>query len=89
MSQGCVFFGAVLIVVANTSFGISEVFYNALLPRVAPTKIRNSVSAWGWATGYLGGGVALAGHLFLLERSRSLGLTDDHAVRIAFGSSGV
>jgi UMF1 family MFS transporter len=41
-------------------------FYNALLPGVAPPRLLGRVSGWGWAAGYSGGLVALGLALVLL-----------------------
>jgi UMF1 family MFS transporter len=41
-------------------------FYNALLPMVAPARLLGRVSGWGWAAGYSGGLACLALALFLL-----------------------
>jgi UMF1 family MFS transporter len=83
------FFDALLVVAANVSFGLSIAFYNSLLPRITTEEERESVSCWGWAIGFLGGGIVLAAHLALLERAPALGLTTDGAVRISLASSGV
>lgn len=46
--------------VATIAFEVAVVFYNALLPAVAPASHVGRVSGWGWGLGYLGGIVALA-----------------------------
>lgn len=40
---------------ANLGFALAQVFYNALLPEVAPPDRLDTVSGIGFATGYLGG----------------------------------
>ena len=56
-----------LVVIANTAFEFSNVFYNAMLLSVAPRGKMGRVSGWGWALGYGGGlaclAVALAGFI--------------------------
>ncbi len=52
------------LVVANIGFELSFVFYNALLPGVASRVQLGKISNLGWASGYLGGLVALALVLF-------------------------
>lgn len=47
---------------ANLGFALAQVFYNALLPEVAPPDRLDTVSGIGFATGYLGG---LAGLLLV------------------------
>ena len=47
------------LVIANVSFELGMVFYNAFLPDVAPPERIGRVSGYGWALGYLGGLLAL------------------------------
>lgn len=51
--------GAALIVVANVGFEISMVFYNAMLPDLAPANRIGRISGQAWALGYAGGLVCL------------------------------
>ena len=44
-----------LFVIANFSFEIGMVFYNAYLPDLAPLNKIGRISGYGWAMGYLGG----------------------------------
>lgn len=81
--------GSFLFLIANVSWGLSLVFYNALLPQVATREEKDSVSCRGAAVGYLAGGLVLAAHLMLLRSAGALGLTDMHAVRISLSSSGI
>ncbi len=80
--------GAGLFVAANVCFGASVVFYNAILPEIAPPDKRDSVSSIGWAFGYLGGGILLALNLLLFSRASELGLSQDQAARISLSSAG-
>ncbi len=49
---------------ATVGFEVACVFYNALLPAVAPPAYIGRVSGWGWGLGYVGGIVCLAIVLF-------------------------
>ena len=80
--------GGGLFVLANVGFGASVVFYNAILPDLAPPDRRDSVSSIGWAFGYLGGGVLLGLDLVLFSRAGDLGITQGEAVRICLASAG-
>ena len=44
----------------------ANVFYNSLLPHIAPENLLDDVSSRGYAYGYLGGGVLLLFHLIIL-----------------------
>jgi len=49
-----------LAAVANYGFESAMVFYNAMLPDIAPRHKIGRVSGWGWGLGYFGGLAALA-----------------------------
>ncbi|HAE58141.1 MAG TPA: MFS transporter, partial [Anaerolineae bacterium] len=49
--------GGLLYIIANLAFGAAMVFYNSYLPDIASEDKRDSVSSYGWAMGYLGGGL--------------------------------
>jgi len=81
--------GGALFVVANLAFGASIVVYNAFLPDLAAPDRRDAVSSYGWAIGYLGGGLLLALNLALFARADALGLPTGLVVRINLASAGV
>ena len=45
----------VLMVLANVGFEMGIVFYNAMLPDIAPKSMIGRVSGWAWGLGYFGG----------------------------------
>lgn len=57
-----------LVIIASISFELGQVFYNAMLPTIAPKAMLGRVSGWGWGLGYLGGLGCLALCLTLLIR---------------------
>ena len=81
--------GPLLFIIANLAFGSAIVFYNAYLPDIASEEERNRVSSYGWAMGYLGGGILLALNLALYTLRGTLGVPDDLAVRINLASAGL
>lgn len=54
--------------VATVGFELGTVFYNAMLPQVAPPERLGRVSGLAWGLGYAGGLACLALALFLLVR---------------------
>ncbi|GAB4308595.1 MAG: MFS transporter [Myxococcota bacterium] len=52
---GAVFWGAAIFIVANIGFEAANIFYNALLPYIAPREKLGRISGFGWAFGYFGG----------------------------------
>ncbi len=61
---GDMVFALVAVALATVAFEVAIVFYNALLPAVAPSSHLGRVSGWGWGIGYLGGIACLAALLF-------------------------
>lgn len=66
-------------VFANIGFSASNVFYNALLPCVAPEKEWDSLSLKGFAWGYVGGGILLAINLATILKFEWFGLPNKKA----------
>lgn len=81
--------GGVLFIIANLAFGAAIVFYNAYLPDIASEEERDRVSSYGWAMGYLGGGILLALNLAFFTFSEELGVPGNLAVRINLASAGL
>jgi len=81
--------GGVLFIIANLAFGAAIVFYNAYLPDIASEEERDRVSSYGWAMGYLGGGILLALNLAFYTFSEELGVPGNLAIRINLASAGV
>lgn len=81
--------GGVLYILANLSFGAAIVFYNAYLPDIASEGERDRVSSYGWAMGYLGGGILLALNLAFFLFSDTIGVPGEIAVRINLASAGI
>ncbi|MCP9488513.1 MAG: MFS transporter [Solirubrobacteraceae bacterium MAG38_C4-C5] len=82
--------GGGLFVLAAIAFGCSVSVYNAFLPGLAPPDERDTVSARGWALGYVGGGLLLAAHLalFTLAETDVLALQPSEAVRLSLLTGG-
>lgn len=81
--------GGLLFIVANLAFGAAIVFYNAYLPDIASEDQRDRVSSYGWALGYLGGGLLLLLNLIFFLTHEQLGIETGLAVRINLFSAGV
>jgi UMF1 family MFS transporter len=81
--------GGLLYIVANLAFGAAMVFYNSYLPDIASEEKRDSVSSYGWAMGYLGGGLLLALNLVFFQYREALGIPTQLAIRINLASAGI
>ena len=80
--------GGLLFIIANLTFGASMVFYNSYLPDIASEEKRDSTSSYGWAMGYLGGGLLLLLNLGFYQFREKLGIPTGLAVRINLASAG-
>ena len=89
ITAGGHWFAGFLFLIANVAFGASIVFYNSYLPSIASEDKRDSVSSYGWAMGYLGGGLLLLLNLVLFVFGNKLGLDDGMVARISLASAGV
>ena len=54
----------IVVVLANISFEIASVFYNAMLPELVDEDHMGRLSGWGWGLGYIGGLACLIVALF-------------------------
>jgi UMF1 family MFS transporter len=68
-TESDVLLALVLVALANVAVELATVFYNALLPRLAPPHLVGRLSGWGWAAGYAGGLTALVLCLTLLIKA--------------------
>ena len=57
---GFVMLALVLVGIGNFAFEMGMVFYNAMLPDLAPKGRMGRLSGWGWGLGYAGGLACLA-----------------------------
>ncbi len=76
-------FGSVLLVIANLSFGAANIFYNAYLVDITTEDRRDSISSYGFASGYIGGIIMLILNILLVQNAASFGLTTGLAVRLS------
>jgi len=63
-----------LFLLANLGYELAWGMYNGFLPEIADEKSMNRVSAWGFALGYVGGGLALVVALLVIIYGEHLGL---------------
>ncbi|MCP4316595.1 MAG: MFS transporter [Hyphomicrobiales bacterium] len=56
-----------LYIAASIAYQFAIVFYDAMLPSIAPRKMLGRISGWGWATGYVGGLLCLIACLWLVQ----------------------
>lgn len=77
-------FALVCVVIATVGFEVGLLFYNAMLPDVAPPSMLGRVSGWAWACGYAGGLISLLVALLFLVQADPVpfGLNKDQAEHV-------
>ena len=70
-----------LLFLGSVAFSFGMVFYDAMLPTLAPAEWRGRVSGWGWGLGYLGGLVCLFLVLVLAQGATSWPGVDQEKVQ--------
>lgn len=81
---------AVAYTLAMMAFNASCVFYDSLLPSIAQESELDWVSSFGYALGYLGGGLLFALNVWMYISPSTFGLSDGiSAVRVSFLSVAV
>lgn len=85
VEQGSWVAAVVMYVLASVGFLGGNIFYDSLLVVVAPRDRRDRVSAFGFAAGYLGGGLLFAVNVWMMLQPDRFGLADAaEAVRVSF-----
>jgi UMF1 family MFS transporter len=85
VGQGHWQWAAILFALASMGFWGGIIFYDSLLIDVAPRDRLDSISGWGYAIGYLGGGVLLAINVWMTLDPGFFGLADaSAAVKASF-----
>ncbi|MGA1794934.1 MAG: MFS transporter [bacterium] len=85
IQQGQWLAASALFILGRIGFGGGNIFYDSLLPFVAHEEIIDQVSSFGYALGYLGGGVLLAINLLMIKSPGSFLIPDAVcAMRLSF-----
>jgi len=85
IAQGDWFFALSVFVLANLGFSASNAFYDSLIVSVARENQLDLVSAYGYALGYLGGGLLFAVNIAMVVWPATFGFSDaQQAVRASF-----
>lgn len=80
---------SLLVIFGTLAFQGALVFYDAFLPELVPEKKRDLISSRGYAAGYMGGGILLAGQLLLIQFPDFFHLSKMLATQISFLSVGI
>ncbi|MFC2076157.1 MFS transporter, partial [candidate division KSB1 bacterium] len=75
IGPGELVWASTLLILANVGFACANVFYNAFLTDISTPSNIGRVSGYGWALGYLGGGLLLLINLIMLQKPELLGFS--------------
>ncbi|SEB09038.1 MFS transporter, UMF1 family [Thalassobacillus cyri] len=90
VGEGDYLLASILMVFGTIGFSGGNVFYDAFLPEVADEDTIDKISAWGFAFGYIGGGVLLAINLLMIMQPALFSIANTLiATKLAFVSVGV
>ncbi|WP_082234736.1 MFS transporter [Halobacillus massiliensis] len=90
VGEGDYLLASLLLIIGTIGFSGGNVFYDAFLPEVSDRQSIDKVSSWGFAFGYIGGGILLAINLLMIMKYEWFGLPDTLAgTRLAFISVGI
>ncbi len=89
LTTGMWILGVGLYAVGQIAVNIALGLYSSLLPHVSRPDDLNRVSSMGYALGYVGGGLLLAGNTALFVFADKLGIAGGTAVQIAFLTTGI
>ena len=90
VDQGAWMLAAAVYAIAVIGWSGANIFYDAMLPGLAPPDRRHRLSAYGFALGYLGGGLLFLVNVTMTLKPDWFGLADaGEAVRYSFLSVGV
>ena len=87
IGEGDIMLASILFFAGNIGVSGSTVFYDSLLPHVAPARETDRVSSAGYAMGYISGGVLLLINLWWILSPGTFGFADSvSAIRASFVS---
>lgn len=83
-------YASLFYIIGRIGFSNANIFYDSLLPHIAPPERRDRISSLGFAVGYLGGGLLLALNILMVSFPAWFGIADSGlAARYCFLTAAV
>lgn len=90
IGEGDWLLASVLVIIGTVGYAGGNTFYDALLTDLVPLENRDKVSAQGYATGYIGGGLLLLVNVVMIQGWEMLGFPDrTTATQLVFVTVGI
>lgn len=80
---------SILVIIGTAAYSSANIFYDAFLTDICPSKERDNVSIRGYAYGYPGGGLLLAINIAIISNHQFFGVSQIAATQFAFVTVGV
>lgn len=90
VGDGDYLLASLLAIIGTVGYAGANVFYDGFLPQLAAKDKIDRISAWGFATGYIGGGLLLLIHLMMIMKPQWFFLPNATvATQMAFVTVGI
>ncbi|WP_164669610.1 MFS transporter [Virgibacillus doumboii] len=90
VGEGDYIFASILLIIGTVGFSSANIFYDAFLPEIADEDEIDKVSSYGFAFGYIGGGILLAINILMILKYSWFGMPNAAvASQVSFASVGV
>lgn len=90
VGEGDYIFASILLIIGTIGFSSANIFYDAFLPEIANEEEIDKVSSYGFAFGYIGGGILLAINILMILKHSWFGMPNAAvASQVSFATVGV
>ncbi|SDQ85651.1 MFS transporter, UMF1 family [Virgibacillus subterraneus] len=90
VGEGDYIFASLLLIIGTVGFSSANIFYDAFLPEIADEDDIDKISSYGFAFGYIGGGVLLAINILMILKYSWFGMPNAAvASQVSFVTVGI
>ncbi|MGP4106561.1 MFS transporter [Virgibacillus sp. L01] len=90
VGEGDYIFASLLLIIGTIGFSSANIFYDAFLPEIADEDDIDKISSYGFAFGYIGGGVLLAINILMILKYSWFGMPNATvASQVSFVTVGI
>lgn len=90
VGEGDYIFASLLLIIGTVGFSSANIFYDAFLPEIADEDDIDKISSYGFAFGYIGGGILLAINILMILKYSWFGMPNAAvASQVSFVTVGI